>query len=286
VNAPENFAHLLRWTIATAALLAAISIVDLATGADVAFSLFYLFAVALIAWKTAHYGLSLATAAVSAVVWLVAERYALGAPSTAVLLWNAATRTVILVAAAIVICRLRRALRIERSLARTDFLTQTLNARAFGERAALEIARARRNATPLTVSFIDLDNFKSVNDTLGHSQGDVVLRIVADTLRARLRESDCVARLGGDEFVVLLAETGLGQAGDVMSKLERHLAEAMQARAWPVTFSIGAAVFESPPEDVDMLLRCADSTMYRAKTGGKNSVKVHLFAAEIAADAA
>jgi diguanylate cyclase (GGDEF)-like protein len=274
MHRPSSFSQRGRSRLTSALLgstsLALIGLADYLTGPEIAFSLFYIVVIALMAWTTADVGLSVASALLGACIWLAAEWFAGSTSTDVVMLWNAATRLVIFIGAGVLICRLRRALDLARTLARTDYVTDVLNARAFDEIAKIEVSRARRYSHALTVAYLDLDNFKSVNDRFGHSQGDDVLRTVASTLRSSLRTSDTVARLGGDEFVVMLPETGYGQAQEALTKLQQSLTEAMQQRRYPVTFSIGAAIFEVPPADVDALIKAADSAMYKAKADGKN----------------
>src|SRR6266487_1236022 len=170
------------------------------------------------------------------------------------------------------VARLRLAHARERELARQDALTGGPNARAFYEVAGAEIARARRYIHPFSVAYLDLDDFKLVNDRLGHLAGDAVLRSVARALSGVLRSSDVVARLGGDEFVVLLPEAGAAPARLATEKLRGALADVVPAHGWRMTASIGVATFLVPPESVDQLLAAVDRLMYRAKQGGKNGV--------------
>src|SRR5437773_2624774 len=127
------------------------------------------------------------------------------------------------------VARLRLAHARERELARRDALTGAPNARAFYELAGAEIARARRYIHPFSVAYLDLDDFKLVNDRLGHLAGDAVLRSVARALGGVLRASDVVARLGGDEFAVLLPEAGAAPARLATDKLRQALAEVVPA---------------------------------------------------------
>lgn len=119
--------------------------------------------------------------------------------------------------------QLEAALIKEQELARIDPLTHVSNRRAFYELAEIEIVRARRNGCPLSVAYMDVDNFKFVNDDLGHATGDLVLVTIASTLRSELRASDIVARLGGDEFAILLPETDAESAQAVLDKLRARL---------------------------------------------------------------
>jgi diguanylate cyclase (GGDEF)-like protein/PAS domain S-box-containing protein len=172
--------------------------------------------------------------------------------------------------------QLQDALRREEEIARIDPLTQVANRRAFYELGEAELARARRYRHPLTFVCIDLDNFKRVNDTLGHTTGDAVLVSVAGALRRELRVTDILARMGGDEFAVILPETDPQSARVVLEKLYAGLLATIGANDWEVTFSIGAASFFVPPGSLEEALRFADDTMYSVKNQGKNGVSVAL----------
>ncbi len=186
--------------------------------------------------------------------------------------WNAASFYVIAMTFAHLLSSLRQRLSHEQELARTDSLTGICNSRSFIERAEIEIERARRRGYFFAVAYIDCDNFKQVNDRLGHAVGDELLQMVAQNIKDGARSFDLVARLGGDEFALLLPEVSSDQALAVMERLREGLMKAMSERAWPVTFSIGVAVFEKPPASVTEMLRQADEVMYMAKNAGKNQI--------------
>ena len=164
----------------------------------------------------------------------------------------------------------------EKELARTDMLTGLANRRAFYEAMQIERARAARYRRPMTLVYLDLDNFKRVNDTLGHAVGDELLACVADLLRRTLRASDTVGRLGGDEFALLLPETTAQAADGLLQKLGGVLMDTMRAKQWPVTFSMGAAAFLDNPASVEEMIRTADELMYSVKKSGKNRISVAL----------
>jgi diguanylate cyclase (GGDEF)-like protein/PAS domain S-box-containing protein len=168
--------------------------------------------------------------------------------------------------------KLRTALENEKNVSRVDFLTQIANRRAFSEILDLEIKRSRRYRRPMVLAYMDLDNFKQVNDRLGHETGDELLRLTAQTIRANIRSTDTVARLGGDEFALLLPETDHQPACIVISKLRRILLEAIEARHSNITVSIGLACFEVPGESIEAIIKTADDLMYSAKNQGKNCV--------------
>lgn len=158
-----------------------------------------------------------------------------------------------------------------------DALTGLPNRRLFRDRLTVALAHARRMRTPLAVMFLDLDRFKEVNDTLGHSFGDEMLKSVAMRLQAALREEDSIARMGGDEFTVLLADLGsTDDAATIAQKLIEAVAQPMRIdeREIFITTSIGIALFPSDGDTAELLLKNADHAMYRAKDAGRSSVQL------------
>lgn len=168
---------------------------------------------------------------------------------------------------------LRNALNREKDLARTDSLTGMLNIRAFTEILENEILRARRYTYPISIVYIDLDNFKEVNDKYGHSIGNNVLQVVAKVMKESVRKTDVVARIGGDEFAILFPETKNEQANQIVLKVHSRLNSVMTEQRWPVTSSIGLVSYVHVPESSDKILNEADQLMYQAKLEGKNRVR-------------
>ena len=167
---------------------------------------------------------------------------------------------------------LRNALKREKELARMDSLTGLLNIRAFTESLESEIRRASRYNYPISIVYIDLDNFKEVNDRHGHSVGNRVLQTVGKIIKDNVRQTDIIARLGGDEFAILFPETKTELADQIVFKVHSRLNSAMAERKWPVTSSIGLASYTQIPESPDHILREADQLMYHAKLRGKNQI--------------
>ncbi|MDE2146525.1 MAG: diguanylate cyclase [Burkholderiales bacterium] len=161
----------------------------------------------------------------------------------------------------------------------TDALTQVANRRGLDQAFEAESARQQRRlqadgdaAPPLAVGLIDIDNFKRLNDTLGHAAGDVALKSLAAAVRERLRPADHLARFGGEEFVVLLPATALDEARQVLTRLQRSLSEALflhEGREVFVTFSAGVSAWRSG-EPLQTTLERADEALYEAKRTGKN----------------
>ena len=164
-------------------------------------------------------------------------------------------------------------LRRERAISRTDGLTGLLNGRGFYEAAAVELARSTRYRHPLTLAYVDLDDFKAINDRFGHARGDEVLVAVARALRRACRSTDVVGRVGGDEFVVLFPETGRDAAETALVKLRSRVQEAASQHGSRVTASIGSVSFAKPPADVEALVHEADTVMYAVKASGKNALR-------------
>ncbi len=255
-----------------AVLLAIMGTVDILTGAELSFSLFYLIPIALITWY-AGFGPGALAALAAALIWLGVDRYdGLAYSYEFIPYWNMFVRLGFFLLTAYLLARLQQELRSEEALARTDPLTGLANARHFRAETDYEIHRGARYGHPFTAAYIDLDNFKAINDNFGHLVGDQVLREVSNCLMSCLRRPDVGARLGGDEFVVLLPETGATDARMVLDRLQEALRNAMRRHAWPVTFSIGAMTFVRPPESVDEVIRRTDRLMYKVKASGKNDI--------------
>ena len=156
-------------------------------------------------------------------------------------------------------------------LSRSDELTELLNKRAIMERLGHEVERARRYKTPLSLVICDLDNFKQVNDTLGHEAGDRVLMLIARTLAATLRKTDIVGRMGGDEFMLVLPQTPLEGAIEIAERVRRGVEEMSYPPDITIrpTLSLGIAACNDTPDPSEMLKR-ADTALYDAKKAGRN----------------
>lgn len=245
---------------------------DYYIGANISLSLFYLIPIALVAWYAGQlHGTAVALYSGFTWSWVSTSVGSLGA-HTLLAYGDMVSRFAIYIIVSLLVAHLRELLDRERAASRTDFLTGALNRRAFYEIANIEIERARRHGRTFTVTYFDLDDFKHVNDQLGHVVGDDVLRHVVTTVMQHLRAIDSIARLGGDEFAILLPEADSDAAHAVVDKMRKLVVEDMQAQNWPITLSIGVLICDQPPISIDAIMRSADQLMYRVKNQGKNSI--------------
>lgn len=185
--------------------------------------------------------------------------------------WNTLGYVFMVSVAVFFLTRLRRTQDQLRDLATTDALTGVLNGRGFSDRLSQELERNRRYARPLALLYVDLDDFKVVNDSHGHQTGDAVLRLVADAIRRALRTADLVGRLGGDEFAILMPETDGVFAGTVAHRLASGIRNVFRGTP-TVTASIGVVACTRAEAASEELLRRADEAMYEAKQAGKDRV--------------
>lgn len=246
---------------------------DYETGYELSFSVFYVFPVAFIAWF-AEKRTAFVISVLSAFTWQICNYLAGEVHSNFLIsLWNTATRFGFFIIIAILLAKMKQSYALQMNLARTDYLTGAANARSFYDIVEMEINRSRRYKRTFSLAYFDADNFKIINDTLGHHVGSDLLVRVVRVIKETLRSTDTIARIGGDEFAVLLPETDEQQARFVIEKLQKNLLAEMDEQNWAVTFSIGVITYIDAPETVDKAIKLADELMYDVKKSGKNSVK-------------
>jgi diguanylate cyclase (GGDEF)-like protein len=263
--------------------LLAVATLDHITGTEI--RIFPLYFVP-IAWAAQNGPVRLTTFMVvaSTVAWLVAARLS-GLVYSQSYVWpvNVLSQLVAFASIGVLLVTLKRRLAREVAMSREDGLTGLLNLRGFSEEAKGLLARMERSGRPAVFAYIDLDNFKAVNDQHGHDAGDRALTEVAGVLRSGTRKGDVVGRLGGDEFVVALHDVDLELAGEILERLRVSLVAKMRGRGWPITASVGALLVASPAPTLDEVLRVSDDLMYSAKGAGKNRVIARDFRAQVLA---
>ncbi|HUK55560.1 MAG TPA: diguanylate cyclase [Nitrospiria bacterium] len=250
-----------------------VGVIDYTTGTEISLTVFYILPVLAVAWYAGRRS-GIVTSCFGTVAWLAADTVGPHLYSyTVIQYWNAATRLMIFLVVTFLVSRVRETLEREKQLARIDDLTNAANGRYFHEILEAERRRAERYNRPFTVAYMDIDNFKTVNDCRGHRTGDDLLRTVVQTIIRSTRSTDAVARLGGDEFAVLLPETGAEAATIVLRRVRDALLETFQKNEWPVTLSIGVMTFVKSPVNVNDILDQTDILMYSVKTKGKNGIR-------------
>lgn len=259
--------------ITSLGLIGIIGAIRFFIGPELALSIFYLLPVFLCSWFIGR-SAGVAVSILSALSWLYLDLLSKDYFSHFLIPFvNETCRLSVFLIITFIISALKITLAQEKTLASFDYLTGVTNRRVFYELAGIEIDRFRRYSHPFAALFIDIDNFKKINDTFGHQLGDALLYTVANVIKDNLRSTDIVSRIGGDEFAVLLTETNVESAKMISPRLHTLLTETMKKNGWAVTFSIGAAAFSHPPANIDELMRKLDTLMYGAKRQGKNSIK-------------
>jgi len=266
-------AELLRWLrrLGWAALSAGVFVLNVRTPPELRLGILYVIPVLLAAWHDGlGWGVSFALGTTLLRFGVGIDQMPEGTLLEARIVNELAYLAVVGVAIA-GLSQLRHTQARLEQLATHDPLTNVLNARAFARELAQELGRNRRYGRPLALIYLDLDDFKKVNDAHGHATGDAVLRLVADAMRGAVRSADVVGRLGGDEFGVLMPETDATVAHGAASRLVAGIRTVFRGTP-SVTASIGVVAVSGTEAGTDELLRKADQAMYEAKRGGKDRV--------------
>ena len=231
----------------------------------------------MIAWAVGrNAGLNISV--LSASVWLISNLLSGQSFSNEFIgVWNTLLRFGFYSVVTILLADLRNALEEEHILANTDPLTGAMNRRSFNEITEKKMISSEIQNHPYTMVYIDIDNFKTVNDMLGHAVGDLVLKTVVDTINAQIRSTDFLARIGGDEFAILLTDIDQEHAKSIVERVQSSLLEKMKADDWDITFSIGVMTVLTMPESADRLLSLTDALMYDVKGKGKNAIYYSIY---------
>lgn len=244
--------------------------IDAITGYEISFAVFYIVPVVGVAWYAGMVP-AVFIAILSAGSWYTADFHSGHDYShPAIPYWNTFARLGMFLVLAFFADKTRILLARETRLAHTDFLTGLHNSRSFRELAEHELKKAERHQRCLTLVYIDLDDFKKINDAFGHKRGDEFLQGVAGCMKDSLRPYDIIARLGGDEFAICLPETDTDQARTVLERIRHRLQHSLPDFS-PIRTSMGAVTVTGPDYDFTRLLKQADDLMYQAKQQGKDS---------------
>jgi len=253
-------------------LVGILGVGDYATGNDYSFSLFYLLPILLTAWYAGR-KTGLFISFISAVTWMLAdilieEDYT----HPSIYFWNGLIRFGFFVTSTLLASELKRSQVAIQILARTDFLTGAFNSRYFHELLENEIDRCNRYEHPFTLAYIDIDNFKQVNDLYGHDEGDRLIRFIVGEIQNQIRKSDVFARLGGDEFAILFPETGMLSAQAALTKIQGVITNHLNDKYPFLTLSAGSVTFNVAPQSAAETIHVADAAMYSVKSSTKNNI--------------
>ena len=246
-------------------------------GVEISLSILYLLPVSLVSWFVGRKEGGLIALASSA-SWYAADwSFGRSYSHPFIFYWNLAALFSFFLVINFALSGFKKALEKEKKLARVDSLTGVTNSRHFFDQVEKEIERSRRYGHPLTLLYLDCDNFKNVNDKYGHQIGNRFLQFLATTLESNTRKTDIVARLGGDEFAILMPETGEQIVPYAIQRLHARLVTPLRKMGWPVTLSMGAAICLDPPASAEDLIKSADRLMLQAKSEGKNRMQYKIF---------
>lgn len=282
----EGLSRILEWTdrgsigflfLVGILLDVLIGLLDHLSGYEISFGLFYLVPVVLVS-RCGEKIVGVAICVICAGTWLAADLLSGHEYSRFWMpYWNALVRLGFFVAVSLLVVSTRRTMESLEKMSRTDPLTGAANPRGFHERAQMEIDRSFRYGHIFTAAYLDVDDFKAINDKFGHSAGDEVLARVAQVISENIRKTDTVGRLGGDEFAILFPETDHEFAEGVISRIQVIVSEDMKIRSFSVTLSLGVVTFQVTPNSVDEMIKEADRLMYTAKRSGKNTMIFRTF---------
>jgi diguanylate cyclase (GGDEF)-like protein len=258
-------------------LVVVLGIIDKVTGSEISFSIFYLIPVIFVT-RFSDRWVGIFISGASAIAWLMADLMAGQIYSHWVIpYWNAMMRFGFFLVNVYILSRLKDALEMEKMLSRMDSLTGIANGKYFIELVNSEFIRSKTNNLPFTIAYMDLDNFKTVNDRFGHNEGDIVLCTMASIIRNNIRATDSVGRLGGDEFAILFPEMGAEESQGIIPKIHKSLLDAILENKWGITISMGVGTFKGSNFNAEEILRLTESLMYSVKDAGKNGIKYEVF---------
>ncbi len=251
-------------------LTALIARVDFLSGQEV--SIFFLIPVAMSTWYGGHRtGIFFSIFSVILCLFigiLAFDHHYINTPAP---YWNAVDHLGFFLITGELLNYLKIHLGIEKLLTRTDDLTGLFNVRGFTEHVEKLFGVAARHNRHISLIYVDLDNFKQMNEQFGKATGDGLLRVVGGKIASSLRASDVAGRMGSDEIAIVLPETDESGARAMVDTLRLTLLQEMERNHWPVSFSMGVVSFNSPRANLDDAIRIAESLVYQAKAGGSNT---------------
>ncbi len=260
------------WLVTGYMLIALLGAIDAQFNPEIVFAPLYLIPIAILSWFVGKWN-GITASVLCTMMWLAANIYS-GGPyeTTFIYYWNSIICLTTFLLISSLIAYLRVELEQSRNLYQLDTLTGISNSVGFHDAAQREIDRSKRLNRPFSLGYIDVDNFKLINDQLGHTVGDQVIRNIAKTIQLNLRKSDLVARVGGDEFALLLSEAGQEASREAINRILHNLKNEMEAQGRPLTFSIGVLACIEHPKTVDEIMRLTSELRDFVKNNGKDGI--------------
>ncbi len=260
-------------TVATA-LTSVLGCADFMTSSEISFSIFYLIPITAAVILSGRQ-LGLIFSVICALVWITADiASGLDYHVWHIPVWNTLVRFGYFTFHTVLLNQLLTTISMIQAASLQDPLTKAANWRYFEQYSRQLLQQAGRDNIKMTIAYIDVDNFKKINDSFGHGVGDEVLIQIAQTIQSQIRSQDMIARLGGDEFAVVLNNTDLATSQEILDRIRRATLQEMQAKNWDVTLSIGAMVFSVLPMTITPMLKMVDNLMYDVKKNGKDNIKI------------
>ena len=257
-------------------ILPAILYLEYWSGFKYEFTLLYIVAITALTWfggRTAGIILAFLT---SGLWYYVNFIYFSVEKMTGIVLWKTITLLMLALLTIYIILRLKESLENEKRLSRSDPLTGLPNRRHFEDIASVQYNWCKRKMASVSLAFIDIDNFKEVNDSMGHDEGDRLLVDISNSIKESVREVDLVARMGGDEFILFLPETDEFEAKRLLTRIQGEAKIIADANKWPISFSIGVVTDHLSHKNIESLIKKADSLMSEIKRSGKDGIKAEL----------
>jgi len=250
-----------------------LTIIRYKTGPEFEIAQLYLFPIAMVAWFV-NRDAATVLATLSMIFWVIFDMFTLQTLSGGIApALNEVLRLITFLMVVLLIDNSKHQIDNLTKLSTIDPLTGLFNRRAFFERLKSEIERAKRYNEAISLIYIDLDNFKTINDKFGHHTGDRLLKEISNIMKINTRNSDIVSRMGGDEFCILLPETNLDSAKIVYNKLYSHIEKLIKTNKWNISFSAGLLDF-TEDLDAESFVNTADELMYAAKNSGKDKLTI------------
>jgi diguanylate cyclase (GGDEF)-like protein len=254
-----------------------LGMIDYITGYEISFSIFYLIPISIAVLLT-NFQFAIIISILSAISWYFADVHGGHAyPNTMIPIWNTIMRFSYFILHSFFFSQFVKLYKKTKLNSLTDSLTHVINAQFFYELFEQELKRAERTRHAFTLVYLDLDNFKLMNDTYGHPAGDSLLKKFPRLIKKNIRPYDILARMGGDEFAMLFPESDYKVAAQIINRIKGNFDKEMIKNNWPVTMSIGAITFKKFNITIKDMIKQVDDLMYRVKRKGKNNIEHELF---------